>query len=194
MNQASTRNPKQRTRKPRPSYARRSGVTVWEEHPGRAHEELQELLGEGADDCRAQRPEVVVPVDFAPGSHAAVRHAARLARQDRAHLHLVHVFDVPPAMASQGSEGIQALLAVEQHAKTRLAALARSVEADADIEFQLGDPPAVIARRADELDADRIVMGSRRKAGPGRMGSVAREVRRRAGCPVTLITAGSSAA
>jgi len=146
-----------------------------------------------------QRPisdegDLLVPTDFSAGSRAALRVATRLAHRDDAQVRLIHVYDAPPRLMSQGATGIQTLFAFEEEAMSRLHALARSVDADVEVEFRVGDPPSVIARRAEELEAQRIVMGAHRRPGPGPVGSVARAVKRTAECPVVLVGATRRAA
>jgi len=66
----------------------------------------------------------------------------------------------------------------------------------APVEVVGGDASVVIARRARELGADLIVMGTHGRTGLPRllMGSVAEEVVRRASCPVLLVPASVLAA
>jgi universal stress protein A len=134
---------------------------------------------------------VLCPVDFDENSVAAVKHAAQLAREMDAKLHLLHVITIIPTTP----EMIQSL-----EPRSDLSARRRLQEiADRElvgIEHQLHTKlafasliPKNILATAHELGADLIVMATHGRSGLSHMllGSVTEAVVRNATCPVLTI-------
>lgn len=135
---------------------------------------------------------ILVGVDGSPQSMAACQLAVGLARCYEARLIALHVaVPIAPGLTVSAPEHIRA----EEAARTRgeevldaaRALAAGVIQFAADLEF--GDPAAVIDRRAQELEADLVVVGSR---GLGRLdrlllGSVSSALVQRAPCSVLVV-------
>ncbi len=123
---------------------------------------------------------VVLPLDGSLEAAAALPVARALAVAEGAALHLLHVGETtlpPRAMAGRLS------LTADQLADTVL-------------DQRVGEPAAEIVRQARSLESRLIVMSSRcvRDAERGALGSVTREVLRRAPCPIVIVPHGRVAA
>jgi nucleotide-binding universal stress UspA family protein len=132
---------------------------------------------------------IVVPFDFSDHAMEAVRKALELA-SDPTLVHCLHVlpFIIPtePGVAwgmvddgerlRQALESMQAQLPEREFGKLH-------------IDARFGDPGAVVAERAKDLDAELIVIGSHGRSGLVRLmlGSVAEQVTRLAPCPVLVV-------
>lgn len=136
---------------------------------------------------------ILVAVDGSEGANRAVRFAARLAKATGATLELLHVYDAPTA----AQLGLRALSKTEMHERSEriahgsVAAAEQAVGGlvEARHHASIGHPEREILTRADEIDADLIVLGSR---GLGQlegilMGSVSRRVLAHATRPVTVV-------
>jgi len=138
---------------------------------------------------------ILVAVDGSELSDRALEHAAGLARAmgDTR----LHVLTVLPPIRVYGEVKVYASeehmheLAAQQAMRPLEAARERLEQAGVDAEFEEleGDPAETIARRAEELGCDSIVMGTH---GRGRvtqlvLGSVAQRVVHLASVPVTLV-------
>ncbi len=135
---------------------------------------------------------IVVGTDGSDTARAAVALAVQLIRESGGTLHLVagvpsasgvtvpaggvHVVD--PSGGAQRS----------QAAHRMLEKVANEVQGiDVDIHTAVGDPAEVIVRRADEIRADLIVVGSKGMRGTRRiLGSVPNRVAHKAGCHVLI--------
>jgi len=135
---------------------------------------------------------IVVGTDGSDTARVAVELAVELIRESGGTLHLVagvastnsvtvpaggvHVVD--PSYGAQRSHA----------AHLMLERLADEVEGiDVDIHTAVGDPADVIVRRADEIGADLIVVGSKGMRGTRRiLGSVPNRVSHKAGCHVLI--------
>lgn len=132
---------------------------------------------------------IVVPFDFSEHAIQAVHRAVTLA-EDPAQVHVLHVlpFIVPtePGVV-WGTIDDESRI---QHAREMmLEALPESKFGCVYVDVRLGDPGRVVADRADELDAELVVVGSHGRTGITRMllGSVAERVTRFAHCPVLVV-------
>jgi len=131
---------------------------------------------------------IVVGTDGSDTATEAVALAVRLAHQNQATLHLVVGVHSPAAVAvPAGGANVSdpsgsALL--RQVAQSMLESVAEGVEGlEVQIHSEVGDPAVVIVRVADQVDADRIVVGSTGMRGKRRiLGSVPNSVAHKAGC------------
>jgi nucleotide-binding universal stress UspA family protein len=142
---------------------------------------------------------ILVPVDFSDCSHEVVRQAAELAQAFDATLELLHVIVVPAGLdASErilpdgpGSAPISVLAYLERDARSQLDPYAEIASAAPRVRSRLerGCVVDVILERAAELGAGMIVLGTHGRTGLARLtlGSVAKEVLRRAPCPVLTV-------
>ncbi|MDF3301494.1 universal stress protein [Streptomyces tropicalis] len=136
------------------------------------------------------RARVVVGVDGSPSSYAALRWAARYARQVGAVVEAIHVWDTPSAIGWSGP-AIDPDFDLEQ-ARQRFADELRAVYSDehpSGVEEHLveGDPSEVLIRASD--GADLVVVGSRGRGGFARamLGSVSQRCAQHAACPVVVV-------
>ncbi len=132
--------------------------------------------------------EIIVPVDFSECSHAALERARTLAGGYRARIHLLHVVSPLPYPAEFGY-GPHVLEEVEDHARRHLAEWAQEARGGGcEVVEHLDRGVAVdaIARLADEVKAQLIVMGTHGHSGFSQLflGSVAARTLRVAPCPV----------
>jgi len=158
------------------------------------------VLTAKADDTRgAIRPRViVVPIDFSGAAERALQAARDLAgAMGPAHLVLVHGYYVPAELeqmlvseSTGGSGGV--LDRLSKDAARELEQMLVSLQdagVSAEYVAQHGPPERVIARVAEERDADLIVMGTHGRKGLSHLliGSVAEHIVRVAPCPVLTI-------
>ena len=144
---------------------------------------------------------ILVPVDGSAAAEAALRHAVRLAAEQHARLHLVHVVDIgalpAPDVAAVAGVDMPALLreqgrrllerALQQVREPGIAATSNLLEG------------SVFGRRVSELladearavDADLVIIGSHGWRGFSRLflGSVAEGVSRLCPMPVLVVHA-----
>jgi nucleotide-binding universal stress UspA family protein len=135
---------------------------------------------------------IVVGLDFSPMSERALEVAVNLARQARgAELHLLHV--VAPPVASLELAPNFDTWEIAREARKRLdgaiARLAEWPEIKGISHIVVGVPAREIARLADEMEADAIVIGTHGRRGVDRalFGSVAEHVVRFAPCAVLTV-------
>ena len=135
------------------------------------------------------RKTVLVPVDFSDDSLASLSVAAELT-QDVSCIEVIHVLPVlEPAEPGIIWHTIDDTSRVE-HAEEALAkALANAGYAGVKITVQFGDPGYEIARYAEEISADLVVIPSHGRSGITRilLGSVTERVVRLARCPVLVL-------
>jgi nucleotide-binding universal stress UspA family protein len=124
---------------------------------------------------------ILHPSDFSRCSNSALRLACSLARDQVAHLIVLHV--VPSALAAE-KKGFGEELGDEL---SQMAVPDQQVQIERRLEE--GDPVTQILRVARESSCDLIVMGTHGRTGLGRllMGSVAEQVMRKAPCPVLTV-------
>lgn len=132
---------------------------------------------------------ILVPIDFSPGSEAALTLATSLARDTGARLLLAHV-QITPLPVGGGE-----FMYVEPSPPTdELRARLKGVlpkDPNIPVEHFLlsGDPADAIVKLAEDEKADFIIMGTHGRRGLTRilMGSVAELVVRWAKCPVVTV-------
>jgi nucleotide-binding universal stress UspA family protein len=134
---------------------------------------------------------IVVGTDGSDTARVAVDLAVQLIRESGGTLHLVAgVASATSVTVPAG--GVHVVAPSDggrSHAAHRmLEKLADDVEGiDVDIHTAVGDPADVIVRRADEIGADLIVVGSKGMRGTRRiLGSVPNRVSHKAGCHVLI--------
>jgi len=137
---------------------------------------------------------LLVATDFSPHSEQAVEDAVMLARTFGAEIHLVHAFDVPVPVVTPYEVAVPTgfVEQARESARTRLAAVQEKVTASGvHAEAHLTEAPAAqaVARIAEEIDADLIVMGTRGNTGLKHvlLGSVAERTLRIAPCSVWTV-------
>jgi len=139
---------------------------------------------------------ILVPIDFSDHSSAALELAIDLARSYGATLQLLHCYPIDPGAISPYGivipEGFDR--DVRDAAGRELGRWAdKATAAKVPVEEHLAAsfPAEAIARAADELGADLIVMGTRGLSGLRHvlLGSIAERVLRLAPCPVLTVKA-----
>lgn len=143
--------------------------------------------------------EILVGVDFSDGSTAALDHAAFIAAQLGANLHVLHVWHPPElSMPSERTAGgsFDSLESVaESHATRELESFLKSArERGVPVRHwftELGVPSTTIVNVAARQKYDLIVLGTHGRTGVAHavLGSVAERVVRRAPCPVLTVRA-----
>ena len=138
---------------------------------------------------------LLLPFDGSDNAVRALKHAVKLAKRDgQVSIHAVIAHEEPAIygeIAVYVSHEKMAELQ-RQHSEAILSAAEKLLKR-AGIPFKtevlIGHVPAVIAKRADELRCDGIVMGTRGMTAIGNlvMGSVATKVVHLARMPVTLV-------
>jgi nucleotide-binding universal stress UspA family protein len=152
------------------------------------------VLAVKAEDPGGPPRRVVVAVDFsAPGDHACDVGVA-LAERFAAEVHLVHAFDMPPAVLVPYDMGIPetAITAARAVARRKLdAAVARARAAGVEATGHLVDVPAAqgISDLARELKTDLVVIGTHGHTGLRHvlLGSTAERTLRLAPCAVLTV-------
>jgi len=139
---------------------------------------------------------ILVPIDFSPHSAKAVELALDLAASFGARVHFLHSCAFPRRFVTVYDLVFPEQLEREiyEAARGKLdAMLARGRERGLEVagELTMEEASDAILRRARELPADAIVMGTRGLGGvrSALLGSVAEKVVRRAPCPVTTVHA-----
>jgi nucleotide-binding universal stress UspA family protein len=132
---------------------------------------------------------VVVPIDFSEQSRKGLETARELV-DEIGHLHAIHVLPkIPVAEPGVVWTSIDDE-ARAQHAKMAFReGFAAGPFCKADFHVRIGDAGSEIAKFAEQLQADLIVMPSHGRSGVGRLliGSVAERVLRLAHCPVLVL-------
>jgi nucleotide-binding universal stress UspA family protein len=137
---------------------------------------------------------ILVPTDFSAGSREAFATAIGLGLDTGARITLLHVSHVPaqifPDMIMP--MGPELMHDVEHSADgllEELCARARAAGVEADWQTSIGSTHEEICARAEELDADLIVIGTHGRTGLAHalLGSVAEKVVRKAPCPVLTV-------
>ncbi|MCZ6464204.1 MAG: universal stress protein [Proteobacteria bacterium] len=137
---------------------------------------------------------IVVAVDFSEHSSRAIEMAVGLAVEFGARVDLVHAFDIPVPLGTPYEVAIpeRFLQEARQAAGEKLEAEAGKIAAKKiEVATHLAELPAAsaIARVAEEVGADLIVMGTRGNAGLKHvlLGSVAERTLRQAPCSVLTV-------
>ena len=141
---------------------------------------------------------ILVPVDGSPTARLGLREAIRLARGQKAAVHLVHVVDGyhVAMMGVEGGAYIGELLESLERSGRRLLRAAEAQVRRAGVpvrtallENSLGPAADAIVRQARKSGADLIVIGTHGRRGVSRvlMGSDAEQVVRNSPVPVLLV-------
>lgn len=139
---------------------------------------------------------ILVPVDFSPGSEAALEWATVLARDTGATMLIVHVEAIP--LTAGGGDYLYAI--PEPPTQELVERLDKVTPKDPSVpvirRLLTGDPASAILRLANSEEVDLIVMGTHGRRGISRllMGSVAEEVVRKARCAVLTVKQGAPVA
>jgi universal stress protein A len=136
---------------------------------------------------------ILCPVDISDAAHKAVGYAKEFAASTGASIYLLHVVEpipIPPVDASLNYIQIEEEL--EKAAETDLNTLKDSLASSGlkvDGSLETGNPADIILEKAEELQANFIIMGSHGRKGLNRliMGSVADAVIRKSDCPVLIV-------
>jgi nucleotide-binding universal stress UspA family protein len=139
---------------------------------------------------------ILVPTDFSEDAQAALtaaRDCLALAGAGTRVI-LLHVYHVPAEYRSYGPSSTFVKLTEElaERFRSRLDELAgplRDPDHEVEVECVQGIPPEVIVRRAEELGADLIAMGTHGRSGMAHLllGSTAERVVQHARCPVLTV-------
>lgn len=145
----------------------------------------------------ASAPRILVGTDFSPTATAALDWAVQLARQQNAHVELIHAFTVPPSVPEYVSPSAIAPAPifdeeVRRAARSRLEKEAASLRVqgiEVDIWLGVGTPSQVICDRAAETSSLAIVVGTRGLTGLRHLllGSTTERVVQKAPCPVLSV-------
>ncbi len=134
---------------------------------------------------------VLCPVDFDENSLAAVKHAAQLAAQMDATLHLLHVITIIPTapeivQSLEPQRDLSARQRLQRIADAELVGIKNQLHTK--LAFAAHIPKNILAT-AHEVGADLIVMATHGRSGLPHLllGSVAEAVVRSATCPVLTI-------
>lgn len=147
------------------------------------------------EDRLPDRPEVqriLVPIDFSDPCRTAYRYAGQVASLYEVPIRLIHIVeepDVPEIYALKSAQvATREVQARAERGLDEWAAELRDEGHDVSVVVHRGDPEDAIPRAASQED-DLIVMATRGLSGLRRlvMGGVAREVIRRALCPVIAV-------
>lgn len=140
---------------------------------------------------------ILVPIDFSDGAHAAMDAGISVARRFDAAVHVVHIFDVPMLHAETmiqvaGSPPVSLVDHMRQDFKRMLDDFIEDVDTRGVVfsrGLEIGPPTSTIIKLSD--DYDLIVMGTHGRTGFKRLilGSVAEEVVREAHAPVLVVHA-----
>jgi nucleotide-binding universal stress UspA family protein len=151
---------------------------------------------------------ILCGIDDTEHGLTVARVAARLSRALELYVVLVHVAPPPRSMLMPGPGALPSTVAAEPvppaefgtesqaEADPARVLLERTAEVEllleAELRPELGDPPERILAVAEELDAELIVVGTRRRGSLATMvlGSVSHAIVSRAACPVVLVPDG----
>jgi nucleotide-binding universal stress UspA family protein len=124
---------------------------------------------------------IVVGTDGSETASRAVQQAIELASATGATLHLVHAWDVSPAMARVEDDGAELLDAT--------AAVVAEAGVAVQTHFMRSDPSYALITVAGEVGADLIVVGNRGMSGMQRLllGSVANRISHHSPCTVLIV-------
>lgn len=137
---------------------------------------------------------ILVPTDFSADSERALAPALELLSEGRGKLILLHVFHLPFEYTAYGT--IPTTLNYQHDAgadaESRLAELAESAAREGlqvETVAREGYPPEAIVEEAESRDVDLIALGTHGRSGLAHLllGSTARRVVQRAGCPVLTV-------
>ncbi len=133
---------------------------------------------------------VVVGLDGSESSWLAAAYAGGLARRQHARLVVVYV-ETTPAMAGLTPGGLVAARQAVQEVSAALRATVEERAAEVGVEVTFltgrGEPAAELARVADEVRADAVVVGASASTGHRLVGSTAVRLVRDGRWPVTVV-------
>lgn len=132
---------------------------------------------------------VVVPFDFSDHATEAVSKAIQLST-DPSNIHVLHVLprmEVTEPGVVWGTVDDESRIQNVLESMTK--ALPESEFGKTSFEVQIGDAGSVAVKRAEELGAELIIIGSHGRTGISRvvLGSVAERIVRFAKCPVLVV-------
>jgi nucleotide-binding universal stress UspA family protein len=133
---------------------------------------------------------IVVGLDASTSSFRAAAYAGGLARRQGARVLCVYVHEDPTTATVSASAAV-AIAGVRPEIEADLRRTVDEASAyygiDAELRFASGDPANEIARVADDVRADSVVVGASEKARHRLVGSVAHRLVRHARWPVTIV-------
>jgi nucleotide-binding universal stress UspA family protein len=137
---------------------------------------------------------ILCPVDFSPGASAATEYAVSLAEKLGARVHLLHVYPLPMLAAPDGGlmvtpEMVTRMSTESERAISEVAARYEGRGVEIETHVRDGAPYSEILRRAEQVGADLIVMGTHGRSGIAHLllGSVAEKVVRSSLIPVLTV-------
>ncbi|MFF5188060.1 universal stress protein [Streptomyces sp. NPDC000345] len=158
-----------------------------EQHSQQPSQEPSQRFERGTDGPKV----ILVGVDGSESSLRAAAYAAGLARRQHALLAVVYV---QPVMAAGAAFGVPVAETTGQIAEDLVAQIREATERTRGIfdvrwEFHTfpGDPYAGLAKAADDLTADAVVVGASEQAGHRIVGSVAVRLVKAGRWPVTVV-------
>ena len=137
--------------------------------------------------------DILVPIDFSPGSEHALDYACSLAGKLDATIHLVNAIGagLPELNAALTDQMIETLRTGAMAQLEKLAEARKPAVRFGKLIVQPGEARDAILETVASVRPDLIVIGSHGRRGVSRfvLGSVAEEVVRRAPCPVLVVRA-----
>ena len=135
---------------------------------------------------------ILVPIDFSPGSKAALNYALEFAKEFGGNIQVLHIVDSRGVsyVTYHGSMVSQLLESLEQEMQSLLSELDfQGVDVEAMVSERIGVPHLEIIDEAQKRGADLIVIGTHGHTGIAHafLGSVAEKVVRHAPCPVLTV-------
>lgn len=136
--------------------------------------------------------DILVPTDGGEGMDAVIERAVDMAAQRGATVHALSVIDseVFLTLDEELTDAVEGELETNaSRAVERVAEVAADAGVESEIAVRRGRPGEEIRRYAGEIDADLLVMGTRRKDGHERrmLGSVAQDVVAEAAQPTLVV-------
>lgn len=133
----------------------------------------------------------MVGLDGSDSSFRAAAYAAGLARRQRALLAIVYVQPVLAAGAALGAPVAETTDRIAEDLVAEIRDAAERVKGTFDVRWEFhtfrGDPYNGLAKAADELKADAVVVGASEQAGHRIVGSVAVRLVKAGRWPVTVV-------
>lgn len=134
---------------------------------------------------------IVTGVDGSDSSWRAVAYAAGLARRQKALLAIVYVQPLIAAGAAFGAPVAETTAEIAEQLIDEIRRAAKQVEEVFELRWEFhtftGDPFSGLAKAADELKADAVVVGASEQAGHRIVGSVAIRLVKAGRWPVTVV-------
>jgi len=134
---------------------------------------------------------VLAATSLRPGSRRALGEALRIAATTGATVTALHVLPAARPMPGLEGETIVAIERARRHVADEAMAILRGAGGDRDVRCEVTEGPVAreVARRAEELDADLIVIGSAAHRGVlgGLVATLGARLARLAPCPVLAV-------